>query len=115
MPSQHCSLSGTRTTLTFQPLIAAIEAASCGPSKMPQPWMQAYSVPERLTPSRRTGRPVPSTNWLPAARNPVIPYAATGTPAAGVAVATAAGVAGVGDRGSGGAVGVGSGRAAGAV
>ena len=34
---------------------ALTEAASLGPSKIPQPWMQAYSVPARLTPIRRTG------------------------------------------------------------
>src|SRR4051812_1961619 len=28
-----------------------------GPSKMPQPSMQAYSAPELLKPSRRTGAP----------------------------------------------------------
>ena len=31
-----------------QAAIARIDFAPFGPSKIPQPWMQAYSVPERL-------------------------------------------------------------------
>jgi hypothetical protein len=40
------------TTFACQEAIAAIEASSLGPSKIPQPWMHANSVPERLTPCR---------------------------------------------------------------
>src|SRR5205823_1372264 len=46
MPSQQSSLSGTRTLFTCHAAMAAIDAASLGPSKMPWPWTQAYSVPE---------------------------------------------------------------------
>jgi len=52
----------------FQPAMAAIDAASEGPSKTAQLAMQAYSEPERLTPSNRTVRPPPSTKWLPTMR-----------------------------------------------
>ena len=55
MPSQQFEFSGTRTAFAFQPAIASIDAASEGPSKMPQPCTHAYSVPERFTPTRRTG------------------------------------------------------------
>jgi hypothetical protein len=34
------------TTLAFQFLSAWADAPSLGPSKTPQPWMQANSVPE---------------------------------------------------------------------
>src|SRR5258708_6168031 len=65
MPSQQSSLRGTRTALTPHEAIAAIEAASVGPSNMPQPWAHAYSLPERLTPATRNGAPAPSTIRLP--------------------------------------------------
>src|SRR2546423_6042087 len=66
MLSQQSSLRGIRTALMCHAAIAATEAASFGPSKMPHPWMQAYSVPERLTPSKRIAVPSPLTRWLPA-------------------------------------------------
>src|SRR3954447_6138163 len=55
MPSQQSSLSGTRTALMPQDLIVVTRAWSWGPSKKPQPWEQAYSVPALLT-ACRTGR-----------------------------------------------------------
>src|SRR5579884_3023624 len=57
IPSQQSSLIGTRTKFACQLAIACTEAASDGPSKIPHPWMQAYSVPERLTPRRTTAWP----------------------------------------------------------
>src|SRR5207248_3225484 len=39
-------------------------------SKIPQPWMQAYSVPERLTPCSRTTCPALLTSWLPCTCRP---------------------------------------------
>src|SRR6478672_3719511 len=68
MPSQQCSLRLTLTAVTCQAVIAATDAASDGPSKMPVPSTQAYCVPVRFTPSNRTGRPVPSTSRLPETR-----------------------------------------------
>ena len=65
MPSQQVSFNGTRTTFAFQEAIACTDAESDGPSKMPQPCAQAYSVPERLTPRKRTGRPAESTSAFP--------------------------------------------------
>src|ERR1700736_1587401 len=65
MFSQQSSLRGMRTTLVCQAEIAAPEAASLGPPKMPQPWMQAYSVPAKFTPRRTTLWPLPSTSRLP--------------------------------------------------
>src|SRR5437764_100861 len=46
--------------------MAATDASSTGPSKKPHPWMQAYSAPERFTPSSRIGCPCESTSALPA-------------------------------------------------
>src|SRR3954453_10979854 len=68
MPSQQSSFNGTRTAFSFQVFIAATAAAPEGPSKIPQPWMQAYSVPDLLTPRSRTASPVPFTSWLPDTR-----------------------------------------------
>src|SRR2546429_5295257 len=65
MPSQHVSFRGTRTTLAFQDAIACTDAESDGPSNMPQPCAQAYSVPERFTPRSRMGRPAESTSRVP--------------------------------------------------
>src|SRR5437660_10685420 len=65
MPSQHVSFRGTRTTLAFQDAIACTDAESDGPSNMPQPCAQAYSVPERFTPRSRMGRPAESTSRAP--------------------------------------------------
>ena len=65
MPSQQSSFSGTRTAFTCHAPMAAIDAWSDGPSKMPQPCAQAYSVPERSTPSSRSGRPAAFTSWFP--------------------------------------------------
>ena len=46
-------------------VIAAMDASSDGPSKMPQPWAQAYSVPDRFSPTSWTTLPRLSTRWLP--------------------------------------------------
>src|SRR5205823_13176266 len=81
MLSQQSSFSGMRTALMCQPAIAAMDAASFGPSKRPQPWMQAYSVPERLTPSSRIVWPLPLIRWLP--DTPIESGAAAGGPGAG--------------------------------
>src|SRR3989442_16038644 len=68
MLNQHVSLSGTRTTLAPQDRIACTDAESDGPSNMPHPCAQAYSVPERFTPRSRTARPAESTSWFPCTR-----------------------------------------------
>src|SRR5437660_508798 len=65
VPSQHSSLSGTRTAWMFQVFIALMEAWSAGPSHMPLPWMQANSPLERFTPSIRYVLPAAVTRWLP--------------------------------------------------
>src|SRR5579884_3562811 len=70
MPSQQSSFRSTRTKLMCQDAIAATEAALFGPSNSPQPWMQAYSVPERLTPCRATGCPLASRSRLPETCSP---------------------------------------------
>src|ERR1700749_3697913 len=62
---QHASLSGTRTALTFQLNIAVTAAWSTSPSKMPLPWTQAYSVPDRSTPRRITCWPDAFSSLLP--------------------------------------------------
>src|SRR5207237_9269143 len=81
MLSQQSSFIGMRTALMCQAAIAATEVASLGPSKMPQPWMQAYSVPDRLTPSNRMAWPLPLTRWLP--DTPLGSSAVAGGPGAG--------------------------------
>jgi len=63
-----------------QEAIAATDVASFGPSKRPQPWMQAYSVPDRLTPSSRIVWPLPLMRWLP---DTLIESGAEGGPGAG--------------------------------
>src|SRR2546430_2781397 len=68
MLNQHVSLGGTRTTLAPQDRVACTDAESDGPSKMPHPCAQAYSVPERFTPRSRTARPAESTSWFPCTR-----------------------------------------------
>ena len=65
IPSQQPSLIGTRTAFTCQLAIALTEGASLGPSKTPQPWTHAYSLPERFTPCRWTTRPLESSSRLP--------------------------------------------------
>src|SRR5690348_14884614 len=45
--------------------MAATDGGSAGPSKTPHPSAQAYCVPDRFTPSSRTGVPDASTRWLP--------------------------------------------------
>ncbi len=79
MPDQHVSLSGIRTVVAPQDAIAFTDAASAGPSKKPQPcWfgssppIQAYSVPERLTPRSRTGLLSPFKSLLPSTCRPVM-------------------------------------------
>jgi hypothetical protein len=61
MPSQQSSLSGMRTASVCQPAIAAMLAASLGPSKIAFPLTHMNSVPERDTPSSRSGAPAAST------------------------------------------------------
>src|SRR5450432_133572 len=67
MPSQQLSLSGRRTVLMCQVCMASMLASSVGPSKtlFTVAVEHMYSVPARLTPSRRTVLPAPSTSWLP--------------------------------------------------
>ena len=64
-PSRQSSFSGTRTMFAFHEAIAATEASSTGPSKMPLPCTHANSAPERFTPCGTKTMPVPSTSWLP--------------------------------------------------
>src|SRR3989442_9024795 len=110
MLSQQSSFSGMRTAFTRQVLIASTEATSFEPSEKPQPWTQAYSVPERLTPCSRTACPRELTSWLPWTRSPESPV-----PGVGVGVAAGVGVAvGVG-VGAGVAVGAGVGVGSGAL
>src|SRR2546427_10612987 len=73
MLNQHVSLRGTRTTLAPQDRIACTEAESDGPSNMPHPCAQAYSVPERFTPRSRRARPAESTSWFPCTRTVGVP------------------------------------------
>src|SRR4051812_40454600 len=54
-----------RTVLIFQAAMALMAVAPVGPSKSPQPWAQAYSLPDLFTPTRRTVCPDPSTNRFP--------------------------------------------------
>src|ERR1700716_1355943 len=66
MPSQQSSFRGTRTVFTpCQEAMAATEASSEGPSKMPRPCTHWYSGPERLTPWSWIVEPEPLTRWLP--------------------------------------------------
>src|SRR5271170_4138228 len=67
MANQQSSFSGMRMALTFQLRMACSDASSEGPSKIPLPWMQLYSVPERLTPRSCTSLPSGSTSLLPEA------------------------------------------------
>ena len=61
MPSQQSSLSGIRTALICQAIIAWMAASvSVGPSQIPQPSAQAYSAPDRFTPVSLTISPF----WL---------------------------------------------------
>src|SRR5438045_231073 len=101
MPSQQSSVIGMRTALMRHDFIAATEAASVCPSKMPQPCWQAYSVPEWFTPWICTTCPFPFTSLFPCTCSGDVPFAGPG-------VAVGAGVgAGVG-------TGVGVGAACGA-
>lgn len=65
MASQQSSFNGMRTAFVRHEAMARTDAASFGPSKIPQPWMHAYSVPERFTPSSCTGCPAELTRVLP--------------------------------------------------
>src|SRR4051812_2067267 len=78
MPRMQSSLRPRCTTLAFHERMAAIEASSVGPSKMPQPSMHAYSVPERLTPWSWTVAPVASTRRFPETRRPPVGGAGEG-------------------------------------
>src|SRR5687767_4400776 len=71
IPRMQSSLRPMWTTFAFHDWSALTEAASVGPSKMPQPWMQAYSGPDRLTPRRVTTFPDPSTSLFPWTRRPL--------------------------------------------
>src|SRR5216683_2319999 len=72
MASQQSSFKGTRTAFAVHDAMAATDASSDGPSKKPKPWMHAYSVPERLTPSSRTGWSFASRILLPLTCSPVL-------------------------------------------
>src|ERR1035437_9367873 len=92
MPSQQSSFRPSRTALTpDQEAIAATDAASDGPSKMPPFWTHMYSVPERLTPWRVTTLPSEFTRWFPATW-----IGSSAAAAVGCADALGEGVAGVG-------------------
>ena len=73
--------------LMCQLSIASIVGSSVGPSKtlLTVAVAHMYSVPARLTPSRRTVWPVPSTRWLPWTRKAFA--CAPGAPAAPVPAA----------------------------
>src|SRR5579883_939361 len=74
MASQHDSLSGTRTALTFfHDAMAATDASLDAPSKIMLPCTHLYSVPERFTPCKTSGCPLESWIWLPTACRPVGP------------------------------------------
>src|SRR5437763_1150206 len=51
--------------------IALIDASSLGPSKIPQPWTQAYSFPDLFTTCKCTTWPAPSSSWFPETCNPL--------------------------------------------
>src|SRR6266567_2257796 len=53
------------TALTPQDFIAEIDAWSLGPSKIPLPCTQAYSVPDRSTPCSTTCAPVKLSSLFP--------------------------------------------------
>ena len=89
IPSQQSSLSGTRTAFACQRAIARTEAAVAGPSKMPWPWTQAYSVPERLTPWKTTTRPRASSRRLPSTWRPLAGWAGRARRAAWLGVVLA--------------------------
>src|SRR4029077_1276350 len=96
MPSQQSSFRGTRTAFTpCQDAMAATEASSDGPSKMPWPWTQAYSVPERLTPWSWIVEPAPLTRWLPETCTARTPGGSVGGETGGGAVEAGRGAAGV--------------------
>src|SRR3954470_6231962 len=69
MPSQQCSFSGMRTAFTPHAAMARIARAPVGPAKKPSraalDAVQAYSAPERFTPSSRICRPCASTRPWP--------------------------------------------------
>src|SRR5947208_374281 len=94
MSSQQSSFSGIRTALIFQVFIAWTEAASFGPSDMPHPWTQAYSVPMRFTPCSATFWPSELTSLFACTCRGSAAPAGTGagvTVGAGVGVGVAAG------------------------
>src|SRR5579884_2510132 len=82
--SQQSSFIGMRTRWTWRATIVWMNAVSdpSGPEKMPQPWMQAYSVPDLSTPYRLTGCPLVSTRRFPETCSGIIPEG--GVPAGGV-------------------------------
>ena len=80
---------GMRTALIFQVFIAWTEAASFGPSDMPHPCMQAYSVPMRFTPCSATLWPNELTSLFPCTCSGNAAPAGTG---AGVAVGAGVGL-----------------------
>jgi hypothetical protein len=70
MPSQQSSFNPMRTELACHELMTWIEPTSEPPSKIPQPRIHAYSVPERFTPINRIGCPSPSRRRFPDTRIP---------------------------------------------
>src|SRR5438477_8351910 len=98
MPSQQSSLRGIRTASVCQPAIAAMLAASLGPSNIAFPLTHMYSVPDRETPSSRIVAPAALTRWLPWMRTltgPVAAPAELGSSAAMTAQATSPARSGV--------------------
>src|SRR3954468_23482948 len=69
-PSQQCSFSGTRIAFVRQLFMAAIEAWSDGPSKMPLSCEHRYSVPMRSTPCSTTVCADAFTSLLPCTCSP---------------------------------------------
>src|SRR3954447_9816432 len=65
IPNTQSSLRPRCTTFAFHALIAVIDALSVGPSKIPQPSMHAYSVPDRFTPCSWIALPDASSRRLP--------------------------------------------------
>src|SRR2546423_12034750 len=95
MPSQQSSFIGMRTALMRHVFIAATEAASVCPSKMPQPCWQAYSVPEWFTPWICTTWPFAFISLLPCTCSGDVPFAGPGVAVGaevGVGVGTGVGV-----------------------
>src|SRR3954447_17817537 len=92
MASTQSSLRPMCTTLTFHDTNPATIASSDGPSKIPQPWRHAYSVPGKFTPCSWMVR-LPSISLLPETCRPLAGVAVGVGVGIGVALGVAVGVA----------------------